>query len=173
MIDNEIWRDINGSAGHYQISNCGRVKSLWHGKEKILSTPVNSAGYMHLTLCVDGKRLYRNVHVLVAETFVPNPDGLPEVNHIDGNKLNNRADNLEWTTRKKNIKHASKMGLLNIHKGADNPCAKLTMDDARYIRRVYITHHREFGGRALARKFGVVPQTIYDIIRGKTYKENV
>ena len=171
MFKHEIWRDIKKGAGLYQISDCGRVKSLWYGKEKILRPTVNSAGYLHLTLCVNGKRIYCNVHVRVAEAFVPNPDNLPEVNHIDTNRLNNCAWNLEWTTQGENVRHAARMGLLNIYKGADNPCAKLTMEDARYIRRVYISHHPEFGGRALAKKFGVVPQTIYDIIHGKTYKE--
>ena len=171
MSEQENWRDIKKSAGLYQISDCGRVKSLWYGKEKILKPSVNSAGYMHLTLCVNGERIYCNVHVLVAEEFVPNLENLPEVNHKDGNKLNNCAWNLEWITRQKNLVHASQKGLLNIKKGADNPCAKLTAEDARYIRSVYTSHHREFGGRALAKKFGVVPQTIYDIIRNKTYKE--
>ena len=171
MFKHEIWRDIKKGAGLYQISDCGRVKSLWYGKEKILRPTVNSAGYLHLTLCVNGKRIYCNVHVLVAEAFVPNPDNLPEVNHIDSNRLNNCAWNLEWTTQGENVRHAARLGLLKIKKGADNPCAKLTMADARYIRQVYVSHHPEFGGRALARKFKVVPQTIYDIIRGKTYKE--
>ena len=171
MFETETWRDIKKSAGLYQISDCGRVRSFWYGKEKILRPSVNSAGYMHLTLCVNGKRIYCNVHVLVAEEFVPNPENLPEVNHKDGDKLNNCAWNLEWTTRQKNLIHASHKGLLKIKKGADNPCAKLTMGDAQYIRSVYVSHHREFGGRALAKKFGVVPQTIYDIIRGNTYKE--
>ena len=172
MFTEELWRNISKSNGLYQISNCGRVKSFCNGKEKILSSTVNSAGYLHLTLCVNGNRRYCNVHVLVAEAFVPNPDNLPEVNHKDGNKLNNHSWNLEWTTRQKNLKHASQKGLLHIKKGENNPCAKLTMEDVRYIRQVYITHNRKFGGRALAKKFGVVPQTIYDIIRGKTYKEN-
>ena len=171
MFSNEIWREITISHGLYRVSNYGRVKSLWYGREKILNPSVNSAGYLHLVLCVDAKRIDCNVHVLVAQNFVPNPDNLPEVNHIDGNRLNNCAWNLEWTTQGENVRHAARLGLLKIKKGADNPCAKLTMADARYIRQVYVSHHPEFGGRALARKFKVVPQTIYDIIRGKTYKE--
>lgn len=172
MFEDEIWRDVVGYEGLYQVSNLGRVKSFHRGKEKVLNPTVNSAGYMHLTLCVAGKHTSRTVHSLVAEVFVPNPDGKPEINHIDGDKLNNCAWNLEWTTCRENLRHASKMGLLNIHKGADNPCAKLPMETARYIRRVYVSHHREFGGRALAKQFKVTPQTIYDIVRGKTYKEN-
>ena len=109
MFEEEIWHDIKKSAGLYQVSDCGRVKSLWHGKERILSTPVNSAGYMHLTLCVNGERIYCNVHVLVAEEFIPNPENLPKVNHKDTNKLNNCAWNLEWTTRQKNLVHASQV----------------------------------------------------------------
>lgn len=171
MFETEIWREIEKGKGLYHISNYGRVKSLWYGREKILNPSVNSAGYLHFVLCVDGERFDCNVHVLVAENFVPNPENLPEVNHIDGNRLNNCADNLEWTTQGENVRHAARLGLLKIKKGADNPCAKLTMEDVRYIRRVYVSHHPEFGGRALARKFKVVPKTIYDIIHGKIYKE--
>ena len=171
MSEQENWRDIKKSAGLYQISDCGRVKSLWYGKEKIIQPSVNSADYMHLTLCVNGDQIYCNVHVLVAEEFVPNPENLPEVNHRDGNKLNNCAWNLEWTTRQKNLIHASQKGLLKIKKSADNPCTKLTLEDAKYIHRVYVSHHRKFDGRALAKTFGFVPQTIYNIIRGNTCKE--
>ncbi|MBQ7454449.1 MAG: NUMOD4 motif-containing HNH endonuclease [Selenomonadaceae bacterium] len=171
MFNDEIWCDIKNSAGLYQISNFGRVKSLWYGRERILQPSVNSAGYLYLVLCVNGKHIDCNVHVLVAQAFVPNPDNLPTVNHKDADRLNNCAWNLEWTTPRENVRHAARMGLLNIHKGADNPCSKLTVEDVEYIRRVYVSHHPEFGGRALARKFGVVPKTIYDILSGKTYKE--
>ena len=117
----EEWRDIKGFEGLYQISSYGRVKSLertvWNGKgyykksEKIRKGYDNGDGYLYVNLCKEGKRKQYRINRLVAMAFIPNPNNLPEVNHKDGNKLNNRADNLEWATRSENQKHAYKIGL--------------------------------------------------------------
>lgn len=101
---NEIWKDIKNYKGKYQISNMGRIKSIEHTiirkngnklliKEKILKQSINK-GYYHITL--QGKCF--RVNRLVAETFIPNPNNLPCVNHKDENKLNNNVENLEWCT---------------------------------------------------------------------------
>lgn len=103
----EIYKDIKGFEGYYQISNFGNVKSFHAGKCLILRS-LCGGWYRSLWLCKDGvKKTYR-IHRLVADTFIPNPLGLPEVNHIDMNKENNRVDNLEWVTRKQNEVHAIK-----------------------------------------------------------------
>lgn len=103
----EEWKDIENYEGLYQISNLGRVKSLGNGKsgnskERILKQKINKNGYCCVALCKEGKPKYYQVHRLVAQTFLPNPDNLPQVNHIDENKQNNCVSNLEFCTQKYN-----------------------------------------------------------------------
>lgn len=109
----EIWRNIIGYEGTYLISNFGNIKSLprKNTKGKVLNPSKNNRGYLRVTLSVEGKTRYDSVHRLVAETFIPNPKKLPEVNHLDGNKLNNNVENLEWVTKGQNQIHAYKTGL--------------------------------------------------------------
>lgn len=76
-------------------------------KERIRKCEVGSNGYLHVLLCKNGKYITHNVHRLVAETFIPNPDNLPEINHKDENKENNCVDNLEWCTRKYNMNYGT------------------------------------------------------------------
>lgn len=95
----EVWKDIKGYEGRYQVSNMGRVKSLnYHRerKEKLLNPSEDSYGYLIVLLYKDGKRKLAKVHRLVAETFLNNPDNLPSINHKDENKKNNCANNLEY-----------------------------------------------------------------------------
>lgn len=114
----EIWKDIKGYEGKYQVSNLGYVKSLmmWTGdryirRDKILRGLLNKNGYLYVSLSKDGKVERFKVNRLVAEAFIDNPYNLPITNHKDGNKLNNVTDNLEWCTYSDNLKHAYKKGL--------------------------------------------------------------
>lgn len=123
----EIWRDIPGFEGLYQVSNHGRVKRLKHWKnqrclrndkhcvyrelpEKIMCLRRTGGGgsYWGLSLAKDRKIHNRLVHRLVAQAFIPNPDNLPEINHKDCNGLNNHVENLEWCDRKYNINYADR-----------------------------------------------------------------
>ena len=107
----EEWRDIAGYEGKYMVSNTGKVKSLNYsntGKEGILEAHANEKGYLRVMLCKDGKKKVYRVHRLVAQAFIPNPDNLPQVNHIDENKENNCMDNLEWVTCSENINHGTR-----------------------------------------------------------------
>lgn len=109
----EEWKDIEWYAGLYQISNFGRVKSFRYGEGKIIKPFINNGYYcVGLSRKDDYKKV--RVHRLVAKHFIPNPDNKKEVNHIDGNKLNNNVSNLEWSTRSENIKHAFLNGLKTI-----------------------------------------------------------
>lgn len=124
----EIWKDIAGYEGLYQVSNTGEIKSLkfnHSNKEKIIKGNKESLGYLVVTLYKDGNRKNFKIHRLVAETFISNPKNLPQVNHIDGNKQNNRIDNLEWCTASENTIHAHKSGLAN----SDNQKIKVNQYD--------------------------------------------
>ena len=107
----EEWKPIKGYEGLYEVSNMGRVKSLRYGKARILRTPDNLRGYKSVILSKQATRKIKRVHRLVAEAFIPNPMNLPVVNHLDGDKYNNCATNLEWCTYQENSIHAIKTGL--------------------------------------------------------------
>ena len=113
----EIWKDIPNYEGLYQASNLGRIRSLprkgtrtkeWH----ILKyNTKNQKHYCHIGLCKNGKSKTISLHRLIATTFIPNPNNLPQVNHKDGNKENNNVNNLEWVTNQENMIHSYKTGL--------------------------------------------------------------
>lgn len=107
MLVMEEFKDIEGYEGIYQISNLGNVKSLKFGKEKILKPVKNIKGYLYVNLRKNGKMKSMRVHRIVAQEFIENPLNLPEVNHIDENKENNKIDNLEWCDRKYNVNYGT------------------------------------------------------------------
>jgi hypothetical protein len=127
----EIWKDIEGYEGKYQVSNLGRVKSLqrkvwnrytWHDLPERILKPKKGYCYAVVTLCNgNGKTKNHYVHRLVAYAFLYNVK--EQVNHIDGNKLNNHLDNLEWVSQSENMKHAHNTGLLKVRdmSGTNNP----------------------------------------------------
>ena len=98
----EIWRTIKGYENIYEVSDKGRVRSLKFGKERILKPQIATNGYLQVSLCKNGEMKRCLVHRLVSQTFIPNPDNLPEVNHKDENKENNSVHNLEWCSSKYN-----------------------------------------------------------------------
>lgn len=143
-LDGEIWKDIPDFEGIYQASTKGRIRSLKYGKwckphilkqtvivEKSHRKYKNSSGYAYVKLHVEGKGYSKRVHRLVAITFISNPENKKQVNHIDGNTVNNCVENLEWSNGNENILHARRV----LKRGI--PCligerhgnANLTWDD--------------------------------------------
>lgn len=111
----EIWKDIPGYEGLYQVSNLGKVKSLSFRnnqttikREKILSVLKKDNKYLYISLSKNGKRKNKYIHRLVAEAFIDNKNKYPFVNHIDYDVTNNKVDNLEWCTQEYNVKYSIK-----------------------------------------------------------------
>ena len=172
----EIWKAIPGYDGYYQVSNMGRVRSMggWCGTAKrrpaLRAISLTRDGYEKVRLNHGGLDKTCRIHRLVAEAFVPNPDGKTTVNHIDGNKRNNCADNLEWADRHEQLAHAYFHSLKKPASGSLNGNAKLTAEQVREIRRDYVRQSKEYGTVALARKYGVTNRVIGLVVRGLAYK---
>ncbi len=111
----EVWKDIAGYEGLYQVSNFGRVRSLERVVQHMHSGKLTLPS--KLKEPKGGKRKQISIHRLVAETFIPNPDGLPCVNHKDENKTNNHVDNLEWCTYKYNTHYGTNIERARKKKG--------------------------------------------------------
>jgi hypothetical protein len=127
----ENWKAIEDYEGHYEVSDLGNVRSVDRvvlgrdnstdfRKGRLLKPGVSNRGYLRVVLVKDGNKRNYPVHRLVAAAFVPNPNNLPQVNHKEGNKKDNRASELEWCTQLYNNRHARLMGLNVTKKGELN-----------------------------------------------------
>ena len=112
-MNNEVWKDILGYEGLYKISDKGRVKSIGYKKERILKPGRDKYGYLLVSLCKNHKIKYCHIHRLVALTFILNPNNLPQVNHKDEDKTNNRVENLEFCDRKYNCNYGTRIQRIN------------------------------------------------------------
>lgn len=155
-------KEIPGYQGRYWVSEHGRVWSAY--SMKFLTPVEHRDGYLKVRLCLRGVETECLIHRLVAVAFVPNPDGKPEVNHLDADKKNNTADNLEWATRSENMKHAAAAGVLAPvdNRGEKNGQAKLTTDQVLQIRAMRGAQTQTH----LAEVFGVSRRTIGMIFSG-------
>lgn len=174
----EVWKDIKGYQGYYQVSNFGRVKSLdrivtysdkkVHSlKGKILKPMITKHGYETVDLRKNQKRKTSKIHRLVAIAFLKNKKNKPQVNHIDGVKTNNNLSNLEWVNNSENIRHAYKKGLINTAKGERHAQSKLTKEQVLEIRKIYSK-----GGltqKQVGEKFGIDQTHISDIVNKKSW----
>lgn len=120
-MEQEIWKDIEGYEGKYQVSNFGNVRSLMYHNAKgikrisLLKPATDACGYFRCALSKNNILTTYKVHRLVAQAFIPNPNNYPQINHIDGNKKNNNVENLEWCTNSMNQVHAYSH---NLNQGA-------------------------------------------------------
>lgn len=173
----EEWRDIPGYEGIYQASNTGRVRSLDRivardGQKPMRMTgqllkqnPNPRWGYMQVILHRSGSAKTWRVHQLIALAFIgPNPEKL-DVNHIDLNKTNNRADNLEYVTRRRNLEHAREHGL-GDKRGEKHHSAKLSSEQVGEIRRRVASGEV---ARHLAVEYGIQPSQVSRIVSGKRW----
>lgn len=155
----EIWKDIKGYEGLYQISSFGRVKSFYANREKILKFKNNKSGYLYAQLCGKGKNKYYRVHRLVASAFIPNIKKFKEVNHKDGDKTNNYVSNLDWCSMRMNRDHSFKLGLYPT---------KLSVNDVVKIKSLLRSGRKNIYD--ISKQFDVSRAAIYNIKRGKTWK---
>lgn len=133
MLENcEIWKDIKGYEGNYQISNKGRIWSVL--SQRYLKPQHDNCGYYRIQLTAkNGKRKMEKVHRLVAINFIDNPDNLPEVNHINHIRDDNRIENLEWCNHKENCNKTVKVRRVGKYDKAGNIiCIYKSLSDASY-----------------------------------------
>lgn len=169
----EIWKKIKNFED-YEVSNLGRIRSLKRSKQKIMSLKFDTKKYNIIGLCMNGKLSTKKVHRLVAEAFISNPKNKATVNHIDGNKTNNKVDNLEWLTNEENMAHAAKLGLKKQKKGLESKQMKLSLEDILNIRDLYEStqgkpYKERYSYSKLAKKYNVDATTIMNIIKKQKY----
>ena len=172
----EIWKDVIGLEELYEVSSLGRVRTKqkirWNSKcfanrrVRYLNLRVHPWGYIYVGLTKNKTQTRFAVHRLVACAFSPNPENKPFVNHIDGNKTNNNANNLEWVTRSENAKHAFRIGLQS-NKGMKHPKHKVTDGIVKEIREKF--NPRKYSSRKLATEYGLSKTNILDIVHKRIW----
>lgn len=166
----EIWLPIENYVGDYEVSNLGRIRSFKNNKIKIMQPALNHGGYKHLLLTKNGVPKGFRIHRIVAKTFIPNPMNKECVNHIDGNKLNNNSNNLEWVTKSENMQHAYDNNLKLKMFGKCNGQSKLNIEKANEIRKLFASGN--YTKVKLAKIFNVTDATIGNVVRNKNWAES-
>ncbi len=169
ILIEEVWKHY---IYIYSVSNLGKVRN--DKTNKILKSHINNHGYSYITLSFGNRNKVkkRYVHRLVAYVFIPNPNNKPQVNHKDGNKMNNNLENLEWCTQRENTIHAYKTGLYDINShfsGINNVNSKLSEENIIYIRNKYKFKDKNYGSIQLGKMFNVTHTTILNIVKNKSY----
>lgn len=171
-MQEEIWKPIQGFENYYQVSNLGNVRSLprrrkvknnYRYTEGIMLKPMQKPDYYAVGLSLKGSIKYARIHRLVAQAFIGNPDNKLYVNHIDGNKLNNNASNLEWCTPKENTDHY--INSCKEYNGNNNFGIKLKADQV-----IAIYNSRE-SHTVLSEKYNVSTKAISNIRTGRTWSD--
>ena len=171
----EIWKQIKGFEGLYDISNKGRVRSWINKAGNKMKDPYirkmrKNYGYVYCNLKKGDKYYAKRVHRLIAIEFIPNPQNKPCVNHKNGIKDDNRIENLEWVTHRENDIHAFKTGLRESVKGEDNGHSKITEKDVIEIRD--LCSNSSLTQREIGIKFGI-SQPVVSEIHNRRYWSHV
>lgn len=148
---------------NYEVSDDGRIRNASTKRE--IKQFVGKDGYVRTQIA--GKT--RLVHRVIANAYLPEDSERPFVNHRDGNKQNNRVDNLEWVTRAENVQHAYDNNLYPSRSGINNSRCKLTEDQVAFIRDHYIPGDKTYGAKSLSKKFGVAHQTVCAVASGQNW----
>lgn len=165
-MEQEVWVKTKESE-YYEVSSHFRFKSLKPCKNGlppvILSTPISKTGYFVVNMYIDGKNHVKKAHRLFAQAFIPNPENLPQINHKDGNKLNNSISNLEWCTGEFNVRHAFKTGLIPKCLGENQSATVLKNEQVLKI------FKSKKSSRLLSIEYGCSPSAVSSIKTGKTW----
>lgn len=175
----EQWKDVTGYEGLYEISNCGVVKSIdrlvfqvmngirktFNYKGKILAQEITNRNYLRVTLSKNNEQKRYSVHRLVATAFLENPNNFQQVNHKDGNTVNNSVENLEWCTQSMNQKHAFDTGLQESLKGEQHGNCKLADTEVAEIINMYATGM--YTQKQIAIRYGICRQHVSDLVLRK------
>lgn len=167
MTTEEIWLPVSDFPDKYEVSNLGRIKSLfWNNSkvQKVLSPYKMRNGYARVIL---GRKNMRSVHRLVALAFIPNPEGKPDVNHKNGNKFDNRSENLAWVTKSENQIHAFANGLQVNARGEDSVKFKIT--DLEIIAIHMMANSGKVEQLEIGNRFGIHRDTV-SLIKHNKYK---
>lgn len=162
-----IWKDVEGYEGLYKISNTGLLLGL--KRNKILKGKIDKDGYIEYVLSNGVSKSYKRGHRLVAEAFIPNPDNLPVINHIDHSKDNNHYENLEWTTVCKNTKHY--YAGPNYKDGIERPLSSLSKEDLFEVIRMYTEDFCTYQNIVDHFNLSCRPDAIGEILNGSKFSE--
>lgn len=176
MIE-EVWKDITGYEGYYQVSNLGRVKSIERTilntkrKSVILSQAHDKDGYCVTTISKEGKAKQYRTHRLVAQAFLDNPNHYKMVNHKDENKQNNNVNNLEWCDNKYNLAYGTGRRRAAIARsGEKSHLHKLTVEMVREIRTRYKRRSKDANALVLAKEYGIAEAEVLRIVQKTRWK---
>lgn len=170
MMNSEIWKDVGGYEGTYQVSNFGRVKRIKDCRNAkighILKPHKVQTGYDQICLCKNGIERKLSLDRIVAEAFIGSrPDG-KQINHKDGNRQNNCVDNLEWVTPSENMKHAYRvLGKRSYFSGLKSHSAKLSNQDISRIRELYASG--KYSQKKIAIMYGASESSINSVVNNK------